>query len=418
MHQSWVRNRPLLVLGIAESVSGIGNWITMMAVFALVMFRGAGSVAHSSAIFLAGLLPTLLVSPAAGWLVDRVDRKRLMIASELLSGLCVAGLIFTERLELIYLLLALQAVSMSVMAPARQAAVPDIVERARLTQANAFLQQLAGLVKIAAPILAGALLAWMNPHTAIVLDVISFAVAALVLTRLPALPPHPANPEITRQATGSPAALTVLRQSPALRLLFTTMFLSIFVIIGFDILAPVVVRDVLQGDEGFFGLLIGLVGLGTVGSTILLLLRRGKGNMWRDILAGLMLLALIPASLWLTGRLDDPDQGRWVVAMAALIGGVGNGLLVVQIGTLLQLLTPAALLGRISGLFQSTAVAGQLAGILVTPLLVPAVLDLESYFGLSFLALMGVVFYGWLTAQRAAQPFYSADGITQHPSAE
>lgn len=399
------RGRSLLILGLAESVSGIGNWITMMAVFALVVFRGAGGVAQSSAIFLAGLVPTLLVSPLAGWLVDRVDRKRLMIASELLSGLCVGGIVFTERLELIYLLLALQAVSMSVMTPARQAALPDIVERTRLTEANAFLQQLAGLVKIGAPILAGALLAVMDPHTAIVLDVLSFAIAAMVLTRLPALPPHrfdaPRDPTGETAGPPTPSVYVVLRQSRSLRLLFTTMFMSIFVIIGFDILAPVFVRDVLHSDESFFGLVIGLVGLGTVGISIVLMLRKGQARLWRDILVGLVLLSLIPASLWFMMQLGNLSLGRMVVALFALIGGMGNGLLVVQTGTLLQLLTPVSMLGRMSGLFQTMAVAGQLAGIVLTPLLVPAVFGLGTYFGLSFLALIGVVLYGWLT-QRAA----------------
>lgn len=425
MRQTWTQRRPLLILGVAESVSGIGNWITMMAVFALVVFRGAGSVAQTSAIFLAGLLPTLLVSPLSGWLVDRVDRKRLMIASELGSGLCVAGLIFTERLELIYLLLALQAVSMSIMAPARQAAVPDLVGREGLTQANAFLQQLAGLVKIGAPILAGALLAWMSPHTAIVLDVVSFVVAALILTRLPALPPHRFEAVVTTPGdpTSGPAqpALTVLRQSPRLRLLFTTIFLSIFVFIGFDILAPVFVRDVLHSDEGFFGLLIGLVGLGTVGVTIVLMLRKSRADLWRDILVGLILLGSIPASLWVIAQLGSLNHARLLVALFALIGGMGNGLLAVQVGTLLQLLTPAAVLGRMSGLFQSTAVAGQLAGILLTPLLVPAVLDLGTYFGLSFLVLMAVVLYGWLTQraeQRTTPPSYRTASTTRQPLAE
>ncbi len=421
MGQLLVRNRSLLILGVAESVSGIGNWITMMAVFALVVFRGDGTIAQSSAIFLAGLLPTLLVSPYAGWLVDRVDRKRLMIVSELGSGLCVAGIIFTEQLVLVYLLLALQAVSMSVMAPARQAAVPDIVGRDRLTQANAFLQQLAGLVKIGAPILAGALLSWVNPHTAIVLDVVSFALAALILSRLPALPPQRrATPDATTPEPadhpGSTAA-AVLRQSPQLRLLFTTMFLSIFVIIGFDILAPVFIRDVLGSDESFFGLVIGLVGLGTVGVSIVLMLRKGQVNQWRDILLGLFLLGLIPASLWLVTWQGSPTQARTLVALFAFVGGIGNGLLAIQIGTLLQLLTPAAVLGRVSGLFQSTVIAGQLAGIVITPLLVPAVLNYGAYFGLSFLALMGVVLYGWLTAGRGV-PTPQHTTTHQQPSLE
>ena len=190
MKKAILTNPSLITIGISEFVSNIGNWITMMAVYAMVVFRGDGGVAQSSGIFLAGLFPTLVFSPAAGWLCDHFDRKWLMVISELASGLIVAGLIFTQRLELMYAILALQAISMTVMTPARQAVVPDIVGKDSLTQANAFLQQLAGLIKIAAPMLAGLILAVMNPHTAIILDVVSFGLSALILSRLPALPPH------------------------------------------------------------------------------------------------------------------------------------------------------------------------------------------------------------------------------------
>ena len=79
--------------------------------------------------------------------------------------------------------------------------------------------------------------------------------------------------------------------------------------------------------------------------------------------------------------------------IAAFFGGVGNGLVVIQKGTLLQLLSPAGLLGRVSGFFQSTAVAGQLVGILVTPLLVPGLLPMGVYFGMTTAALVLVAVY-------------------------
>jgi hypothetical protein len=148
------------------------------------------------------------------------------------------------------------------------------------------------------------------------------------------------------------------------------------------------------------------------------MLRKSQGHQWRDILLGLTLLGSIPAGLWLITRLGNPALAGPLAALVAFIGGIGNGLLVVQIGTMLQLLTPAAVLGRISGLFQSTVIAGQLAGILVTPLLVPGVLDIGTYFGLSFLALVGVVLYGGLTADRTAPAAPRVAGADRHAPTE
>lgn len=85
--QAVLRNRHLWVLAVAESVSGLGNWVTMVALLALVVFMEGGGVRESSLLILSGLEPMLLFSPLAGWLADQVNRKGLMIASELVSAL-------------------------------------------------------------------------------------------------------------------------------------------------------------------------------------------------------------------------------------------------------------------------------------------------------------------------------------------
>jgi MFS family permease len=402
------RNHHLLILGFAESVSGVGSWITALAIYALIVFRGSGDVLESSGVLLAGLGPMLLCSPVAGWLCDRFDRKRLMIASEVLSGLVVAALIFTTRLELIYALLALQAVAGSLMSPARQSAIPALVDRADLTRANALLQQLASLVKIGAPILAGGVLTVLSPHAALVLDVVSFALSALILTRLPALPPggRPAP------ATAAPAAVPApgpslaagLRAAPRLRLLLGTGFAVTLTIMGFDVLAPVYTRDVLRGGEALFGTLIGLIGLGSVTAAAGLFWRKGARDPWADLVRGLALLGAVPLALTGAALLPDAGLARLLVMAGCLVGGLGNGLLNVQAGTLLQTLAPAGLLGRVSGLFQSMLVGGQLVAIVLTPLLVPTLLPAAAYLGISGLALLALAGSTALLVARTATP--------------
>jgi MFS family permease len=402
MNKHILHNQSLLTIGISESVSNIGNWITMMAVFAMIVFKGDGTVAQSSGIFLAGLIPTLFASPLAGWLLDRYDRKWLMVGSELTSGLITIGLIFTRRLELIYAVLALQSISISLMTPARQAVIPDIVSQGDLTSANALLQQLAGIIKIAAPILAGMILTVMNPHTAIVLDVISFIGSAFILSRLPSLPPHRQEAISETESANSAqytktSLVSVIFNDPFLRLLFVSTFLAIFIFIGFDVLTPLYTRDILSASEKFFGIMIGLVGIGTVGATITLMLRKGNGDPWRDIILGLLTLGIIPVVMSFGTIIHNTHLTRALIIAGCLIGGFGNGMLNVQTVTLIQLLTPAHLLGRLGGAFQSTAVAGQLAGLLVTPLLVPGLMHYGNYFAASALSVLLVVMFTVIT---------------------
>lgn len=401
-----VKNRSLVILGFAESVSGMGSWITGLAVFSLIIFRGDGNVVQSSGILLASLLPMLLFSPVAGNLVDRFDRRRLMIASELLAGVAVAGLIFVQNLWLIYLLLALQSIFNTIMMPARQAVVPDLVAREDLTSANAFLQQLAGLIKVFAPIIAGAMLAVFNPHSVIVFDVISYALSAVILTRLPALPPRPqattaSAASETPQAAATTGFTALLRTVPGLRLIFLSTFLVTVAIIGFDVLSAIFTRDVLQGSEGIFGLLIGLIGLGTVVGAAGLMMSKRERNLWADVAGGLLLLTLLAAAVALGAWVGNPTFATVILAGGCLLAGLGMGVMHVQIATLIQILTPAALLGRAGGMYQTIAVAGQITGILLTPLLVPGLLSVAQFFGLATLALLSLVVYIVWTARKA-----------------
>jgi MFS family permease len=399
-----VKNPSLLTIGIAESISGIGDWITMLAIFAILVFRGGGGVTQSSGVFLCGLVPTLVLSPFAGALCDRFDRKKLMILSQVVSGIVVSGLIFADNIFIIYALLALQAASMSVMTPARQSSIPLLVAPEDLTTANAFLTQLSSLVKIFAPMLAGLILSLVSPHTAIILDVVSFALSALMLTRLKSLSPVTRQETVKELHTLKPDLRTwfanTFTQNPfwktmkgtvSLQMLFIAGFFSIFVIVGFDVLAAVFFRDTLKETESFYGLAIGLVGVGSLLSTLFLMLKKRSPRPWQDAVAGIALLSIIPLSLTLASSIHKVELARIVTLAACFVGGMGNGLLHVQISTLLQSFTPGHLLGEASGLLQSTMVTGQLLGTLLTPLLVPGVLSTGIFCLISFIALLVLV---------------------------
>jgi MFS family permease len=385
--------KSLLILGTAESVSGIGDWITMMAVLAMLVFRGGGGVAASSGIFLAGLVPTLIVSPLAGWLVDRVNRKTLLIGSQLLAGLMVSGLFFTTRLEVIYLILALEAVVISVVTPTRQAVIPDLVERDDLTKANAFLQQLAGLVKVFSPVLAGLVLSVMDPHQAILFDVASFFLSAAVMCFLPSLPPHKTVvSEKTEEAktleSGNP--LAVMRAIPQIQILFITVFTAILGIIGFDVLSSIYTRDVLHDGEKLYGMIVSLVGIGSLVATAILMMRKKNGNPWKDMTAGFTLLGILPVAMVIGYRFNDVSLAKTLLMAACFVGGIGNGLVHVQVGTIMQLVTPSNILGRVGGWLQMVMVAGQLVGLLVTPLLVPKYVSMEAFFA-AMIVLIGLL---------------------------
>lgn len=389
-----LQNKALVTLGIAETISNIGNWITMLALWGILIFRGDGNVAQSSFIMLAGLGPMLIFSPIAGWLSDRFDRKWLMVGSQILGALPVIGLFFVREEWLIYTLMATQSAVLAVGYPARNASIPALVSEEQLTQANAFLQQLASMMKVAAPALAGALVGFVGPHNAMIIDIASFFMAAAVLLTLPSL--RPTAPTKTGEIEApviQSNPFEVLRRSFSLQLLFATMFIGLLMIMGFDVLGSIFVRDVLAGNEAFFGIIIGLVGLGQVLSVLWLMTRKSESTLpWRDLSLGLFLMTALCVGCALAFYSGSTDWARIFVAVGAFVGGMGNGIATVQVPTLLQMLAPREMLGRMGGLLQSTLTGAQLIAILGLPLIIPGTFSMGHFYtastvGIALLAL-------------------------------
>ncbi|GCE13806.1 MFS transporter [Tengunoibacter tsumagoiensis] len=380
-------NRAVAVLAASQSVSGIGNWITMLSLFSIIVFYGHGSVLQTSGVLLAGYAPMILCSPLAGWLCDRFNRKWIMIASEVCSGLAVVGIILSRRLELIYALLVLQSASSSFLPPATQSALPTVVEKTELTQANALLQQISSGIKIGAPLLAGFLLSFLSPQQAMILDVISYALSALILSTLPALPPQRAQ-QTSATENGETLPTPGMRVFlPQLVILFVMTFFLVLILGCFDLLAPTFIRDTLKQQASTFGLLIACVGLGAVIGSLWLLVRKGKPHYWRDIILGVILLTMLPGATVLASFAPAPLLALMIMVIGCLVGGVGQGFSLVQSGTLLQLLAPGTMLGRVSGIFQSTMAVAQLICLLGIPWIVPIYLSITAIFLISAIAM-------------------------------
>jgi MFS family permease len=389
-----LRNRSLMLMGAAEVINNIGSWITSMALYSVLIFQEHGGMARSSGLFFASFGPALLLSPLAGWLADRYDRRMLMVVSRLLQGAATAGLIFTDGGPLLYALLVLASIFSLVMGPARTTAMPEVVAPEELSQANAFMQQVTGIVKILAPALAGGLLTIMNPHSAIVLDVVSFLVSAAVLMLLPPLPARGAASAQKGEGRGfalfRDSIRTLRRSAPGLMLLMPLNVLMALVLMAFDVALAVYVRDILQTGIAYKGVIGLAVGAGTIAGSSLFLFLKGERNLWQDVIAGFLLITALPGAMAL-GAVAGPAAGRIILPVGCLLGGIGLGVVNVQAGTLFLRLCPPEWLGRVSGVFDSIGVTGRLVAMIATPLLVPAVVSFGGYFGAATVLLLVAV---------------------------
>ena len=172
------------LLGSGLTGFGLGFWV----------LRSTGSVTRFALISTCTVLPRILVSTFAGALVDRWDRRRTMIFSELGSAvatLALGVLLATHRLEIwhIYICMSIISICAAFQWPAFSAATTMLVPPERLGNASGMVQAAQGLAQTVAPVMAGILVE--NPHVRIPgvlgIDFISylFAIATLLLIRIP-----------------------------------------------------------------------------------------------------------------------------------------------------------------------------------------------------------------------------------------
>src|SRR5215208_4625965 len=124
-NDSLLRNARFLRLWIGQGTSFVGDAVSMVALVVLVV-QVTGSATAVGGALVARLLPTIL-SPLAGVLADRVDRRRVLVASDLARAVLVLGLVFARDLATIYILVFLMGLARTIFNPTVRAAFPSVV---------------------------------------------------------------------------------------------------------------------------------------------------------------------------------------------------------------------------------------------------------------------------------------------------
>jgi MFS family permease len=178
-------------LWIGNVVSLFGDWFNTIALYALIL-QLTGSEFALGAVFITKMLPMALASPLAGVLVDRFDRRKAMIISDLLRAVIVLGfLVVNEPSEvyLIYILIAMQVIVASVFRPAQIASLPNIVERKDLVTANTIMSATWSVMLALGAAIGGFAAEVFGLKVVFILDSLSYVVSAWFIYRVVILSP-------------------------------------------------------------------------------------------------------------------------------------------------------------------------------------------------------------------------------------
>ena len=179
------------IVWLGQLVSMTGSGMTRFAL-TIWVWQETGEATALAIVAIFSFAPAIFFSPIAGAIVDRVSRKRVMIASDLAAGLSTVALLIlfsTGHLEIWHLWAAgfFASAFESFQFPAYSAAITTMIEKKHYTRANAMLAMVQSASMIIAPALAGALLGFIGINGIMIIDIVTFlfAIGTLLLVVIP-----------------------------------------------------------------------------------------------------------------------------------------------------------------------------------------------------------------------------------------
>jgi MFS family permease len=320
------RNYKLFFAG--QSVSLIGTWMTRIATSWLV-YRLTGSALLLGVVGFAGQIPSFLLAPFAGVLVDRWNRHRLLVATQVLAlaqSLALAILALTGIVQIwhVIALSIFQGLINAFDMPARQAFVVEMVEkREDLANAIALNSSMVNAARLLGPSIGGVIIAAVGEGWCFMIDAISYlaVIASLLAMKM--------TPRMTKQFKEA-KMLQQLREgfkyavgfAPIRKVLLLLALVSL-VGMPYTVLMPVFANEILHGGPNTLGLLMAASGVGALAGAMILAARKsilGLGK-FIPLMAGAFGAGLIAFSfsrvIWLSLALMIVTGFGFMVQMAA-----------------------------------------------------------------------------------------------------
>jgi MFS family permease len=279
------RNYRLFFAG--QTVSLVGTWMTRIATSWLV-YRLTNSAFLLGFIGFAGQIPAFLLGPIAGVWVDRLDRHKVLVITQVLSmiqSFWLAALALTHRITYgdIFALSIFQGLINAFDMPGRQAFVPQMVEsREDLANAIALNSSMVNASRLIGPAIAGIIIAAVGEGWCFFIDGASY-IAVIISLLLMTVPKQAYAKRVTSVAAELKEGWQYVSRFKPIRAILLLLALVSLVGMPYTVLMPIFARDVLHGGPNTLGVLTGSMGVGALISAAYLATRKSVLGLGRVI---------------------------------------------------------------------------------------------------------------------------------------
>jgi MFS family permease len=331
-----------------QGLSLIGTWMQRVALHWWV-YRVTHSALALGWVGFAGQIPALLLAPLAGALVDRWDRQRLLLATQILAMLqagALAWLVLADvaTLGLVVGFSVVLGVINAVDMPARQALVVDLVDQpADLGNALALNSVMTNGARLVGPTLAGLLIVSVGEGRCFLLNGLSY-LAILAAVGAMRLPPRPVAPPRAPLLAEAHAGVRYAWGFVPIRAILLLVSAANLLGMPYQVLLPVFATDVLHGDAHTLGVLTAASGVGAILGALYMASR--------DSVLGLGRVLVLSIGLFGLGLVGLSWARHDIVAMLALVGASGGMMvLTTASNTVLQTIADEEQRGRVMSFY-------------------------------------------------------------------
>src|ERR1700733_6321748 len=279
-----LRHRNFQLFFAGQLISLIGTWMQSVAQSWLV-YRLTDSPALLGLVRFAGQIPIFVLSPIAGYAADRLNRHRVVIATQSTSmvlALVLAALTLTNRIRIweLFVLACLLGVVNAFDIPARQSFLVEMVGREDLMNAIALNSSMFNGARIIGPAIAGILVAKIGEGWCFFANGISYVAVIIGLLMMRVSPPA------RRASAASPWAHIIegfrfVRHTAPIRAILLLLGLVSLVAMPYTILMPIFADKILHGGARGLGILMGATGVGALLGALTLASRKGVHGLGR-----------------------------------------------------------------------------------------------------------------------------------------
>jgi DHA3 family macrolide efflux protein-like MFS transporter len=355
--------RSYLAFFSGQQASMLGSSVVQFVIIWWITVE-TGSALYLSGAMLAGFAPMIVLAPFAGVLVDRISRKMLIAAVDFLQALATVVLIALFSLGwisvwFVLLMLVLRSICQAFHVPAAEAIVPIMVPRDKLSRMNGLSYLLNGVMNLTGPIIGAVLLAFLRIEQALWIDPATFLVAIipLLLIKIPSVRQMHEKPSFKRDLIEGLGF--VRRKRGLVPLIFTATLLN-FLFMPVSTLLSYFVKFDHFGGVNELALVMAAAQAGAfIGGIMMILVKEFKKKMLATMACimiayvGYALLAVTPTGLF------------WFMALGAFIMDISVAPANITLRTIIQVVVPVEMQGRVNSVLMSFASAASPFGMIL-----------------------------------------------------